>query len=66
MCFALVTQKYSFGSNFASQVITLRGVFEGRFAKNTICFSRGMLRKGGEERAAHRVLLSYRSQNPKC
>ena len=40
MFFALFTQKSSFGLEFASQVVTSRGVFEGGFSKNTV-FSAG-------------------------
>ena len=34
MFFVLFTQKSSFGFEFASQVVTSRGVFEGGFSKN--------------------------------
>ena len=32
MCFALFTQKLQFGLKFASQVVTLRGVFDSYFS----------------------------------
>ena len=49
MFFDILIQKWSFGLKFASQVVTLRGVFVSRFSKSTFFFQPGTDRKSARQ-----------------
>ena len=61
-----LVEKLTFNFKFAFQVVKLRSAFEGGVTKNKFLFSQRTPQNGREEREPDRVLLSYRSQNPKC